>query len=721
MHKRDVFSCLVGLAVLAACDPDVHEPGPDAADGAPQPGSIDNPDPLLSLNPDLDPESAYDGNLWLDACQSQEPELQRLLEANAMLVPTGSLQANGNGTFKIVTTAFTDYAGKPLVPQSLFYGQRRVGAGRTGVLVGPDVVVTAPHVTNFNFAGFRVVFGLSARLVNGTCVQPDWDHVPAENIYVPVEMIANTYTGGIDPHDFAFLRLDRDTDREPLRIRRSGKARDGDNLVGVGHPMRLSAKLSPEGEALGWDDAKGLLMNGLHFLDGSSGSMIYNRDADYLETVVRTGICGQFQSLPGNTYQLVPLCPAAPRAVNRPIADIADVVPATSLVVTPLDEVEHRANRNATPSNVSSLYTLRAPPGQPPTQWQIVMPPAPANQPKLTLSPAQTSGVLAPGSTFAFTATATAASECGNYERTIQVNDLTHGYTDYIRHRFEVGMRQFQVTPAEGFAIERMGPPYATAFKSYTVANTGPTPVDVRVEGPIWVDLTVQQGDVTTKHDNIATLSLPSNTSKTGAAIVSVRMDEAKAMAMLLHKTYASELAFEMNFGQASPSCYVPSDTTRPLSFVRGKQTFERYTEGDNIPKPATPLVRELVIDQPFTIDHVSLDVGIWSFDWTSPAHFSDLRIVLESPGGQELLLWDENDVPSPDYYSEEITTHYGYELPIGVLHIDDLLTPSPLGTELGALVGEAGNGTWKLKLSSPGTAALLVNWRLNFFGTPTP
>ncbi|MFY0537823.1 trypsin-like peptidase domain-containing protein [Nannocystis pusilla] len=397
MHKRDVFPCLVGLAVLAACDPDIHEPGTDAGDAAPRPEPSDDPDLLLSHDPDPNPESAYDGNLWLDACQSQEPDLQRLLDANAMLVPTGSLQANGNDTFKIITTAFTDYAGKPLVPESLFYGQRRVGAGRTGVLVGPDVVVTAPHVTNFNFAGFRVVFGLAARMVNGTCVQPDWDHVPAEDIYVPVEMIVNTYTGGIDPHDFAFLRLDRDTDREPLRIRRSGKARDGDNLVGVGHPMRLSAKLSPEGEALGWDDAKGLLMNGLHFLDGSSGSMIYNRDADYLETVVRTGICGQFQSLPGNTYQLVPLCPAAPRAVNRPIADIADVVPATSLVVTPLDEVEHRASRNATPSNTTTLYKLRAPPGQPPTQWQIVMPPAPANQPKLTLSPRSPRACWPPG------------------------------------------------------------------------------------------------------------------------------------------------------------------------------------------------------------------------------------------------------------------------------------------------------------------------------------
>lgn len=722
------------LLWLAACDPEsLHDPElpaaasePDAPPDLPSDVPPDaQPEPSLALDElHADLESAYDGNLWLDACQAQDPELKRLLAAEAMLVPVPYLHDNGDDTFAISTILFNELSGKPLDPTSLFHGQRRTGFGRSGVLVGPDIVVTAPHTSQFDFAGFRVVFGLSSRMVNGVCVQPDWDHVPAENIYEPVEVIANTYTDGIDPHDFAFLRLDRLTDREPLRIRRSGKARDGDRMAGVGHPMRLSTKISPEGEALGWDVARGLLLNGLHFLDGSSGSMVYNQDADYLETVVRSGLCGSFQLLPGNIYKLAPLCPAAPQAVNRPIADVAELVPATSLVVGPLDVVKHRANLNANPSPAAKLYTLRNPQGlAQPIQWQIVMPPAPNGQPKLTLSPSKTSGVLAPGGSFAFTATASAASQCGNYTRTIQVNDLTHGYTDYIRHEFEVGMRQFQVTPAEGFEVERMTGPYSKPGRSYTVTNTGPTPVKLRVQGPAWVDLAVQQGPYSGKYDNVATIDLAGHNSKTGTATVSVRMDEAKAAVMHPHQTHAGQLAFTMDFGQASPNCYIPSNTTRPIRFVRGKQSYVEHDPDNYIPGHANPLVNAMQVDTPFVIDHVSLDVGIWGLDSNnSPEQFSELRITLVTPGGAELPIWDLNDVPSPDYYSNEVTHHWGYELPIGVLHIDDVFSPSPLGTELGSLVGQPGEGTWKLKVSSPGTgAAFFINWGLNFFGSPPP
>ena len=79
------------------------------------------------------------------------------------------------------------------------------------------------------------------------------------------------------------------------------------------------------------------------------------------------------------------------------------------------------------------------------------------------------------------------------------------------------------------------------------------------------------------------------------------------------------------------------------------------------------------------------------------------------------------NDVQSPDYYSNGSTDYWGDPMPIGVLHIDDVFTPSPLGTDLGALVGEPSDGIWKLKVSSPGTSALLINWGLNFFGSPPP
>jgi hypothetical protein len=69
----------------------------------------------------------------------------------------------------------------------------------------------------------------------------------------------------------------------------------------------------------------------------------------------------------------------------------------------------------------------------------------------------------------------------------------------------------------------------------------------------------------------------------------------------------------------------------------------------------------------------------------------------------------------------ERVLRLLGLEIPIGVLRIEDVFSPSLLGTELDALVGEPGNGTWKLKVSSPSTSAFFINWSLNFFGSPPP
>ncbi|MFY0535879.1 S1 family peptidase [Nannocystis pusilla] len=357
LHARTLFF-IVGFAALGGCDEELPE-----GDGSPA-GSIDESPDLEGLAEIADPGEAvaYEAELWLDACESQEPAHERLLEAEAMLVPVAYVHDNKDGTFAIDTVAFTATGQNALDPASLFYGQPRVPLGRSGVLVGSDLVVTAPHVENFDFASFKVVLGLASRLVDGACVQPDWTEVPDDDVFDAVQVLANTYVAGTSyPHDYALLRLDRPTGRPPLRIRRSGRAQDGDVLVQVGHPHQLSTKISPEGEVLGWDPARGLLMNGLHSLAGSSGSMIYNAEDDYLEAVVRTGGCGRFDKLPNGKYQLVPTCSPTPFAPNRPIVDVAAAFPAFSLVPHPLDQIHHSAAVNALPSALHTQYSLRAP------------------------------------------------------------------------------------------------------------------------------------------------------------------------------------------------------------------------------------------------------------------------------------------------------------------------------------------------------------------------
>ncbi|MFY0537822.1 proprotein convertase P-domain-containing protein [Nannocystis pusilla] len=281
-------------------------------------------------------------------------------------------------------------------------------------------------------------------------------------------------------------------------------------------------------------------------------------------------------------------------------------------------------------------------------------------------------------------------------------------------------MRQFKVTPTEGFAIERMGP----LTRRRSRATPSPTPGPPRRRARRGPGLGRPDCAAGQRHHQARQRRQPQPPQQHEQDQRRDRQrphgrgqgqGHAAAQDVRQRARLRDELRPELTELLRAVGYDAPAQLRPRQADLRGLHRGRQHPQ-------ARDAARSRAGDRPAFHDrprlarrrHLVLRLDL-------PAHFSDLRIALESPSGQELLLWDENDVPSPDYYSEEITTHYGYELPIGVLHIDDLLTPSPLGTELGALVGEAGNGIWKLKLSSPGTAALLVNWRLNFFGTPTP
>jgi hypothetical protein len=58
-------------------------------------------------------------------------------------------------------------------------------------------------------------------------------------------------------------------------------------------------------------------------------------------------------------------------------------------------------------------------------------------------------GTLAPGGSFSVFETIDAATApCGVYERTYKVIDTTHGFTDVVRHRFEIGLNHCSLASA---------------------------------------------------------------------------------------------------------------------------------------------------------------------------------------------------------------------------------------------------------------------------------
>ena len=144
--------------------------------------------------------AAYDGTVWQDGCQVTDPKIQAILPSEVFLAQVGSVTGpNADGTYALAHTPYTTFTDPAfggtytLDQSSMFYGDPRL-AGRSGVLIGPNVVLTAAHA-NFNQNNFKVIFGLRAKLVNGVCTAPDFDHVPAANVFTPSTLVMNSYPG----------------------------------------------------------------------------------------------------------------------------------------------------------------------------------------------------------------------------------------------------------------------------------------------------------------------------------------------------------------------------------------------------------------------------------------------------------------------------------------------------------------------------------------------
>jgi V8-like Glu-specific endopeptidase len=162
----------------------------------------------------------------------------RAVAANATvaLIDAERITDNGNGTSSLSTTPLSEDLN--LCPGQRFFSQP-TAAGCSGVLVGPDIVITAGHcIDGGSPAGTRFVFGF--RLVNATTARTT---IPNSDIYRAAQILTDQETAS--GADFAVVRLDRRvTGRAPARINRSGPPRVGTSVYVIGHPSGLPAKIA---------------------------------------------------------------------------------------------------------------------------------------------------------------------------------------------------------------------------------------------------------------------------------------------------------------------------------------------------------------------------------------------------------------------------------------------------------------------------------------------
>jgi len=389
----------------------------------------------------------------VEACGDLDADLAALLESEVALVDAGAVSRNGNDSYRLTTQVYTVGAGAwPLCTDSRFYGQQMVFGlpFRSAVQVGPDLVLTAWHTsTNGITPPLYAIFGLRYRLANGRCVAPNFERVPAADVYSVVEVVADGLGGATSPpRDFLLLRLERDAGARFPRIRRSGQGRADaghhDRVTMISHPDRLAAKVDIAGLLAGNSDAgyTGPEVENIHPLQWSSGGMLYNRDAEVLETVARSVVSARYSQGPAGCYSVIQV--NAARATNDSVADFAQNIPAFELLVTPLNTVVHEGLAGGPLSNPTTTRTVEAPVTAPDSiAYEIHGPLTSASGPELLVTfggPSQ--GSLAPGAGFDLEETINADGvPCGDYEQTYSITDTTHGFTDVIRHVFHIQCR----------------------------------------------------------------------------------------------------------------------------------------------------------------------------------------------------------------------------------------------------------------------------------------
>ena len=388
---------------------------------------------------------------WVDACELPSHDLVGLLDQEALIVNSAAVHDNGDGTFLLDQQPYTTTLIQnpiPLCPESIFYGQPQVDGDnfRSAVVVGKDLVLTAWHNAVTSVPDVRVIFGLRYRQLGDSCVPPDFTHIPAARVFTPVQVVAWVYP---DP-DMVVFRLDREVGVAPLRVRRSGQGRPGDAMTMIAHPDRLATKVDLAGVLTGYSTAgNGLtspLVANLHTLVGSSGSMVYNRSERFVETVAAGWIGTTYAPCSGN-IKVVHVDGAA--STNESVKHFSRFIPAFELLVQPLDTIVHAGPVGGPFTNPSFERVVRAPlTASGPIAYQIAEL-ADTHQPRLSITvdvPQQ--GTLAPGAFFTVKETIDADSApCGVYERTYAITDATHGYTDIVRHVFEIGLDECPGVP----------------------------------------------------------------------------------------------------------------------------------------------------------------------------------------------------------------------------------------------------------------------------------
>lgn len=226
-----------------------------------------------------------------DVYEVSDPDLLEAVDSTVVLVYLEDLVYNCTGTVTLPPEVFDRVAfdsrkgfTREVCPDEPFRGQPDPGFC-SGFLAGPDSVVTAGHCLRDEFECETVAFVFGFQMLDATRAVTT---VPLSDVYTCagiVDLVSNDITG----EDWGVYRLDRAvTGHTPLKMRREGKIASNQDLVLLGYPLGLPAKIAG-GAQVRVNDSRFLFEANLDSYSGSSGSPVLNADTLVVEGIMTRG------------------------------------------------------------------------------------------------------------------------------------------------------------------------------------------------------------------------------------------------------------------------------------------------------------------------------------------------------------------------------------------------------------------------------------------------
>lgn len=221
--------------------------------------------------------------------EMEDPRIRGAGSATAALIYTSNLVDRGDGTFQVNARSFAWWyqwldpldTGHTLCSDEPFRDQPSAGMC-TGVLVAPDLVLTAGHCVSCDRASDVVVvfdFVMEDALAPTTTLR-------ADQVYRIEEIVG--YNVGYP--DWGLIRLDRRVvGRTPLPLRRLGRVADGQRLLVIGHPWGIPRKYDA-GATVRQNTEPTFFQANLDTYQGNSGSPVINLDSMEVEGILCRGM-----------------------------------------------------------------------------------------------------------------------------------------------------------------------------------------------------------------------------------------------------------------------------------------------------------------------------------------------------------------------------------------------------------------------------------------------